>query len=301
MTVRGHLLAVGILLAPTALTRAQDAKAPAQDPGFSLTAAAKALKWNEPAEPLKVVGPVHFVGTQGLSAWLIATPEGHILLNTGMPGSGPLIAASIRRLGFKPEDVKVLLAGHAHVDHVGGHAYLQTLSGARVATMAREVDLIQSGGKLDFHYGARPEFAFDPVKVGQVLHDGETLSLGGVTLTALLTPGHTKGTTTFTTKVVDGGKAYTVVFPDGTSVNPGYRLVKDPSYPGIADDYRRTFRVLEGLEPDIWLSAHTDVFDLAGKRARAAREGVAAWVDPDGFRKFVAAVRAKFEAALPKE
>jgi metallo-beta-lactamase class B len=275
--------ALGLLLAAPLVARGQDPK------------------WNEPAVPVKIAGPVYFVGTRGLAAWLITTPAGHILLNTAVPGSGPMIADSIRKLGFKPEDIKVLLAGHAHFDHVGGHAYIQKLSGARMAAMAREKELIESGGTLDFHYGARPEFAFDPVTVGEVLHDGDTIKLGDVALTARLTPGHTKGCTTFVMTVADGGRPYSVVFADGTSVNPGYRLVKDPSYPGIAGDYRRTFRVLDALKPDIWLHAHTDVFDFETKRARAAKEGAAAWVDPAGYRQWLAGVRAKFEATVKKE
>jgi len=300
MTMR-HAVALGLLLSLPAIALGQDQAALAKDPVLFLNTAQKMMKWNEPAEPTKILGPLYFVGTKGLAVWLITTSEGHILINTGMPGSGPMIAESIRKLGFKPEDIKIMLAGHAHIDHVGGHAYIQKLSGARVAMIAEEVDLIQSGGKLDFHYGAYPEFRFDPVKVDQVLHDGDTIKLGEVAATARLTPGHTKGSTTFITNLVDGGKVYTVVFPNGTSVNPGYRVVKDPSYPGIADDYRRTFHVLEMLKPDIWLDAHTQTFDFEAKRARVAKEGAAAWVDPEGYRKWVVAVREKFENTVNAE
>jgi metallo-beta-lactamase class B len=289
------------LLAIPCLAFAQDRAALASDPAAGLEQIRQAMKWDEPADPVKIVGPLYYVGTRGLSAWLITTPEGHIVLNSGMPGSGPMIEASIRKLGLQPEDIEILLTGHAHVDHVGGHAFLQKLPGARVAMMAEEVALLESGGKLDFRYGGIPAFAFEPVQVGQVLHDGDAIRLGGVTLTARRTPGHTRGSSTYVMEVTEAGKTYTVVFPDGTSVNPGYRLVKDPSYPGIADDYRRTFEVLESLRPDIWLTPHPEVFAFEAKRARAAREGVAAWVDPDGYRKFVAAARAKFEAALESE
>jgi len=278
-----------------------NAESPAKDPGVSLDEARVAMKWDEPEQPTRIVGPIHFVGTKGLSSWLIATPAGHIMLNSGMPGSGPMIAESIRKLGLKPEEIRIMLTGHAHCDHIGGHEYLQKLSGARVAAMAQEVDLIQSGGKLDFRYGAYQAFAFEPVKVDQVLNDGDTIELGGAIVTALLTPGHTKGTTTFAMDVADGTRTYKVVFPDGTSVNPGYRLVKDPSYPGIADDYARTFRVLESLEPDIWLSPHTQAFDFEAKLSRSGREGTAAWVDPDGYRRFVTGAHEKFRTLFDKE
>jgi metallo-beta-lactamase class B len=131
-----------------------------------------------------------------------------------------------------------------------------------------------------------------------VIKDGEKVTLGDVTLTAYKTAGHTRGTTTWVTTVADGARRYTVVFPDGTSVNPGYRLVKDPSYPGIAGDYRRTFATLASLEPDIRLTPHTQMFDFDAKRARAGVEGVNAWVDPGGYHTWVEAQRQKFEAAL---
>ena len=139
-----------------------------------------------------------------------------------------MIEKSIAKLGFKPQDVKILLTGHAHIDHCGSTAYLKRNTGAQVAMIDAEVPLIESGGKTDFHYGAVPEFAFEPVKVDRVFRDGETIKLGDVAITALLTPGHTKGSTTFVMNVVDGGKSYTVVFPDGTSVNPGYRVMNGP-------------------------------------------------------------------------
>lgn len=242
----------------------------ANNPPLFLKTATKLLKWEEPAEPFKIVGPIYFVGTKGLGAFLITTTEGHILLNTGMPSSGPMHEASIRKLGFKPEDIKILLTGHAHSDHAGGLAYIKKLSGAQMASIDMEKDLLESGGKLDFHYGKYKEFEFEPVKVDRVLRDGEIIKLGDVAITALLTNGHTHGSTTFVTNVVDGGKVYTVVFPNGTSVNPGYQLVVNPSYPGIADDYRRTLHILEMLKPDIWLGLHAEWYDPEGKRARAA-------------------------------
>ena len=278
-----------------------DEAALAKDPKLFLKLARTLLKWDEAAEPTKILGPLYFVGTKGLAVYLITTAQGHILIHTGMPGSGPLIAASIRKLGFRPEDIKLLLVGHAHIDHVGDHAYIQKLSGAQVAASNLEVELTESGGKTDFHYGTAGDFTFEPVKVGRVLHDGDVLKIGDVALTALVTPGHTQGSTTYIANLVDGGRVYTVVFPNGTSINPGYRVAKDPSYPGIADDYRRTFHVLEMIKADVWLDGHNDVYDLEGKRARAAREGVAAWVDPAGYRKWLRGVRDKFEAKIDAE
>jgi metallo-beta-lactamase class B len=273
----------------------------AGSPGLFLETARKFLKWDEPADPAKIAGPIYFVGTKGLSVFLIKTSEGLIVLNTGMPGSGPLIEASIRKLGFKPADIKLLLCGHAHIDHAGGHAYLQKRSGAKIAMIHEEKDLFESGGKLDFHYGKFKEFEFDPAKVDQVFQDGDVITLGDVSITAYLTNGHTKGSTTFTMTIVDDGQKYAVVFPNGTSINPGYRLTNDPSYPGIADDLQRTYRILESLHPDIWLFPHNETYAYDAKLARSKKEGAKAFVDPDGYKKWVAAQRAKFDATIEAE
>jgi metallo-beta-lactamase class B len=291
--------------------RAQDtpAREPAQsslaeqvnDPTVFLKVARTLLKWDEPAAPTHIVGPVYFVGTRGLASFLITGSEGHVLMYTGMPGSGPLIEQSITKLGFKPTDVKIILTGHAHCDHCGGHAYLKKVTGAKIAMMEQEVPLFESGGKLDFQYGSHQEFGFEPAKVDVVMHDGEEIKLGDIALKALLTPGHTKGSTTHVMEVVDRGKTYTVVFPDGTSINPGYRLVANPSYPGIAEDFGRTFAVLDRLKPDIWFNPHNEMFGYEAKLARAEKEGAAAWVDPEGYRQFVARQKAKFDSTVAME
>jgi para-nitrobenzyl esterase len=273
----------------------------AKDPVLFLKTARKALKWDVPTEPVKLIGPIYFVGTKGLSSFLITGSEGHVLIYTGMPGSGEMIEKSIAKLGFKPKDVKIILTGHAHCDHAGGHAYLKNTTGAKIAMMREEVELFESGGKLDFHYGDYKEFAFDPAKVDTIFRDEDEIKLGDITLKALLTPGHTQGSTTYTTKIVADGKTYTVVFPDGTSVNPGYRVSKNPSYKGIADNYRRTFRTLDALKPDVWLNCHTEFFGYETKLANSAKEGVAAWVDPDGYKKYIAAAKAKFETTVKRE
>jgi metallo-beta-lactamase class B len=273
----------------------------AKDPALFLETARKRLKWDEPVEPAKLVGPIYFVGTKGLSVFLITTAEGHIVLNTGMPGSGPMIETSIRKLGFKPEEIRILLTGHAHIDHAGGHAHLKKLSGAKVATIAEEKDLMESGGKTDFFYGTSKVFEFEPARVDKIFRDGDDIRLGDVTLKALLTSGHTKGATTFVMKVVDGGTNYTVVFPSSTSVNAGYRVEKNPSYPGIGDDFRRSLRVLEDLQPDIWLQQHNETYAYDAKLKRSETEGAKAWVDPEGYRKWLVAQRLKFDEAIAKE
>lgn len=263
--------------------------------------AAMMKAWQAPAAPLHVAGPIYFVGTKGLCVWLITTPAGHILLGGGMPQSTPLIVDSIKKLGFKVEDVKILLSNHAHFDHVGTLAELKKLSGGKVMTMEQDVALLASGGKTDYLFAKEERLQFPPVTVDRALKDGDTVELGGVKLTAHRASGHTPGCAVFTMTVEEGGQKYAVVFPDGTSVNPGTRLVKDPSYPGILEDYRRTFALLESLKPDIFLAYHVDDFGFPAKRLRAATEGAQAFVDPMGYRKFLDGRKMKFEALVEQE
>lgn len=290
------------MLTPIAIAQQPTREDLAKDNALFIKGASKLLKWEEPAEPLRIAGPIYFVGTQGLGSYLITTSDGHILLGTGMPSSGPMIAESIRKLGFKPEDIRIILTWHVHADHAGAIAYLKQLSGAQLAIMEGDVDAMEDGGKSDFHYGWDWQtMGYPAARVDRVLRDGDTVKLGEVVMTALNTPGHTRGDTTWMTTVTEGGKAYTVVWPDGTSVNPGYRVTRKESYPGIGDDFRRTLARLELLKPDIWLVSHTDRFGLDAKRARAASEGVAAFVDPEGYRQYINAQRAAFEEEVTRE
>lgn len=271
----------------------------ARDNNLFLSLARKALKWEEPEEPVRIAGPLYFVGTKGLGVFLFTTAEGHILMNTGMPSSGPMIVESVRKLGFRPEDIRIMVNGHAHIDHAGAFAFIKKLSGARLAIMQDDVALMENGGRGDFKYA--DDFGYEGVKVDRVLRDGDTIKLGDVLLTAYHTPGHTKGATTWVANLVIDGKAYVVAFPDGAGFNPGYRLAKDPSYPGIADDFRRTHHMLEMLKTDIWLAQHNEYYDLEGKRKRAATEGVKAWIDPEGYRRFIAGKKRAFEDEVDEE
>jgi metallo-beta-lactamase class B len=271
----------------------------ANDNSLFLAIARKALKWEEPAEPVRIVGPIYFVGTKGLGVFLITTSEGHILMNTGMPSSGPMIVDSIRNLGFKPEDIKLMINGHAHIDHAGAFGFMKKLTGAQLAVMKDDVAAMESGDGDDFKYAN--DFVYEGVKVDRVLRDGDTVRMGDVLLTAYHTPGHTRGATTWIANLVVDGKAYVVAFPDGSGFNPGYRLVKNPSYPGIADDYRNTHHALEMIKPDIWLAQHNEYYDLEGKRKRAETEGVKAWVDPEGYRRFIAEKKRAFEDEVDEE
>ncbi len=300
------ILALAAFLGPPALIAQQPAPAAptmeqlANDNKLFLALARKHFKWEEPAEPAKIAGPLYFVGTQGLGAFLFNTSDGLVLMNTGMPSSGPMIVESIRKLGFKPENIRLMINGHSHIDHAGAFAYLKKLApGATLAIMKDDVAAIESGDRGDFKYA--DDFVYEGVKVDRVLRNGDRIRMGEVVLTALDTPGHTRGATTWIAEIVDNGRPYTVVFPDGSGFNPGYRLAKNPSYPGINADYRRTHHILEMLEPDIWLAQHNEYYDLFGKLERAKTEGVNAWIDPEGYRKFIADKKRAFEDQVDLE
>ncbi|HEY8549155.1 MAG TPA: subclass B3 metallo-beta-lactamase [Vicinamibacterales bacterium] len=257
--------------------------------------------WTEPLEPFRLAGPIHYVGTRDLAAYLITTTEGHILIDGAVAEAAPAIEASIRKLGFKPEEIKFLLITQAHFDHVGSLAHMKKISGASVQVMRGDDVIVADGGKSDYLFGKDPKYHFTPVPVDRVLSDGDTVKLGGLTLTARHTPGHTPGATSWVMRIPERGRSYRVVFAASVTVNPGTRLVNRPSYPGIADDYRRSFKLLASLEPDIVLWAHASFFDVESRRRRMYSEGAKAWVDPEGFKQLVAARAQAFEELVAKE
>jgi metallo-beta-lactamase class B len=240
--------------------------------------------WHDPYPPHKVMGNVYYVGSAGLASYLITTPAGHILINAGFDKTVGLIQESVAKLGFKFSDVKILLNSQAHDDHAAGTALVKKLTGARVLVMAPDDVVVRGGGKGDFYYNAR----WTECPVDQVLHDGDKVTLGGVVLVAHLTPGHTKGCTTWTLKTSDGKRSYDVVIVGGTNVNPGFQLLKNPKYPNMAEDYARTFRVLKSLSCDIFLGAHGDYYGMKPKYDRLRAGDPQAFVDPDGYRRYVA-------------
>ena len=242
-----------------------------------------------PFPPHRVIGNVYFVGSKGLGIYLVTTPEGHILINAGIEDSVPLIRQSVEKLGFRFTDIKVLLISHAHFDHDAGAASIKQLTGAKYMVMDADVPVVESGGKDDFAYGSDIGLRYRPAKVDRVLHDGDTVTLGGATLTAHLTPGHTKGCTTWTMKVQQAGKTYDVVIVGSPNVNPGpgYKLVNNAVYPQIASDYEKGFRVLRSLPCDVFLGAHGGYYDMEAKYARIKDGSANPFIDPQGYKRYV--------------
>jgi metallo-beta-lactamase class B len=238
--------------------------------------------WNQPVEPFRIAGNLYYVGASDIASYLVATPEGHVLLDGGFVETVPLIRESVKKLGFKIEDVKILLNTHAHYDHAAGLAELKALTGAKLHASEADAPALARGGKDDPLFGN--QFLFPPVQVDRLVKDGDTVSLGGSTLTARLTPGHTPGCTTWTMKV-DGLNAVVVC---STSVLPMMKLGAEPSYPGIADDYARTFRTLRALPCDLFLAAHASFFNMKDKVERLKKgEDANPFVDPGGYRSYL--------------
>jgi metallo-beta-lactamase class B len=249
-----------------------------------------------------LAGNLYYVGASGVSSYLITTPAGHILIDTGFAETAPWILRGVEQLGFKATDIKLILSSHAHIDHVGGHAQLKAVTGAQVIASAADAEVLESGGAADFLNWPPEVLRYTPVKVDRRVGDGEKVSLGGTTLAAHLTPGHTRGATTWTTEVTDGGKAYAVVFFSSTTVNAGTHLHGNASYPGIAADFESAFAKLKELPCDIFLAPHGGQFAMADKFARLDRgEGAAALVDPAGWKKLLAASEDAFRRQLAAE
>jgi metallo-beta-lactamase class B len=252
-------------------------------------------EWNQPLAPFRILGNVHYVGTAGIAAYLITSPEGHILIDGAMPESAAQVAANIERLGFKLRDVKILLINHAHWDHSGGLAELKRLTGARLLASAGDRAALEAG-KADY----RPDLAsFPPVKVDDVIGEGSVVSLGGNMLTTRLTPGHTKGCTSWTMAVPSGGDSLNLIFACSLSV-ADQPLVPGKGYDAAFSDFRATFARLRTLQADVYLAFHPQAFDLAAKRARLAAGDAEAFVDPGELRRRVDAAEAAFDAELKK-
>jgi metallo-beta-lactamase class B len=247
------------------------------------------VDWNKPFPPHKVIANIYFVGTDQLGSFLITTPEGHILVNSDFESTVPVIRASVEKLGFRFTDIKILLGSHAHGDHMEGDAMVKELTAARVMAMEQDVPALRKmmpGGK--------------PHPIDRILHDGDEVTLGGTTLVAHLTAGHTKGCTTWTMKAKEGDKTYNVVILGSIGVNPGYILVNNKDYPQIADDYVRSFKILRALPCDVFIASHGRFYDLASKFPKLGN-GPNPFIDPEGYKAHLDLQEKNFYAKLEEQ
>ena len=263
-------------------------------PAASQTAEQRTI-WNRPTEPFRVAENLYYVGTEALGAFLIATPKGHVLIDGAMPESADQIAANIRRLGYRVEDVKYLLISHAHMDHAGGLARLKALSGARLLASAGDAPEL-AAGKVAY----RVSFDFPPVEVDRVIADGERLRIGGTTLTAHVTPGHTKGCTSWSARIEHERRPLDVIFACSLTV-AGQPLVDDAGYPEAAADFRASFEKLKRLKADVYVTFHSGFFDMEAKRKRQAAGEPNAFIDPAELSRRIAAAQQAFEKEYARQ
>ncbi len=261
------------------------------------SAALSAAFPDHPFPPFKIADHLYYVGSKELASYLVTTPQGHILINSSLEHSVPMIKASVEKLGFKFSDIRILLISHAHFDHCESLATMKALTGAQVFVMQGDDDVVASGGKGaiggDGHW--------KPVTVDRVLHDGEQVRLGGATLVAHLTAGHTPGCTTWTLVAEDGQYRRNVVIVGSVSVLSNYRLVHNPTYPDMARDFEHSFQVLKALPCGIFLGAHGIFFNMEQKYATLQRATSNPFVDPAGYRAFIEQAQSAYETKLHKE
>ena len=259
-------------------------------------------EWNAPFKPFRLIGNIYYVGTAGISSFLITSPTGHILIDTGFEMTVPRITNSVAELGFRLRDIRIILSSHAHLDHTGGHALMRSLTGARICISEADGALLASGGTTDFTPYSTNMIAYPPVAADRLLRDGDTVKLGGSTLVCHLTPGHTKGCTTWTMDVEEEGRTCHVVFFGSTTVLDGVRLRNNVKYPGIADDYAASFKKLKALPCDVFLAPHAGFFNLAEKSRRCALgEKPNPFIDPAGYRNFIDESERAFKRRLAQE
>ena len=243
--------------------------------------AAQREEWTRPFHAHRVVGNLYAVGTYDLGVFLITSQEGHILINTGLDDSTSLIRGSIESLGFRLEDVKILLTMQAHWDHTAALAEIKQLTGAEMWATAGDAPVLEDGGFSDPHFGGR--VSFEPVSVDKIITDGELIELGETRLTLLETPGHTTGSSSYTMRVREDGREYNVVIANMGTINPGKQLVVDPTYSGVAEDFAETFRKQKALAVAVWVAAHGSQYGLHDKYEAGQDYSPETFVDPEGF------------------
>jgi metallo-beta-lactamase class B len=277
--------------------------------GPAVTQASVPASWTEPVAPFRIADDLYYVGSQDLASYLVVTPAGNVLINANLPESPAQIRKSVESLGLHWEDTRILLDSQAHYDHMGGAQAIVRETQAKNMVMEGDVDVAETGGKADFLTPSPNLSLYAPVHVDRVLHDRDTVSLGGVTLTAHRTAGHTRGCTTWTMCAhlpgEPAGRLRDIVIVGGTAFWSEFHFVDTPehaaSYPGIAEDFARTFATLRALPCDVFLGAHGGYFDLASKLPRYAKRGPRAFLDAKGYRRYIASAEKGFTEALQEQ
>ena len=261
--------------------------------------AAQNEAWTRPFPGHRVIGNLYAVGTYDLAVFLITSDEGHILINTGVEDSTAQIRENIESLGFRLEDVEILLQMQSHWDHTAALAEIKEITGAEMWATAADAPVLEDGGFSDPHFGGRQSFA--PVSVDKIIADGDLIELGTTRLTVVETPGHTAGSSSYAMQVSEGGRDYNVVIANMGTINPGKKLVVDPTYPGVADDFAETFRKQKAWDVDVWVAAHGSQYGLHGKYEAGQDYSPDTFVDPDGFLAAVERLEGLYREQLATE
>lgn len=293
--MRKTLLAAACALSTCLLPRAGEAQAPPPSLNDVLTQMIE--RWNQPTEPFRVIGNIHYVGTNGLASYLITSPQGHILVDTALAEANPQIRANIAKLGFKLSDIKILINTHAHFDHTAGLAELKAETGAQM--IAGEVDkpLLEGGY---YPNNDAPRLKFAPVKVDRTVKTGDVVELGETRITAISTPGHSPGCTSWSLSVKEGSETYSAIIFCSATVALN-RLVGQPTHPGIVDDYRKTFAWAKTFKVDVLLAPHPEMYGMQKKRAEMAPGKPNPFVDRDEFARYLGGLEKAFEEGLAKQ
>ena len=237
--------------------------------------------WSRPFPGHRVIGNLYAVGTYDLGVFLITSDEGHILVNTALEDSIPLIRRNIESVGFRFEDIKILLQMQSHWDHTAALAEIKQITGAQMWATEDDAPVLEDGGFSDPHFGGR--VSFKPVKVDKIIKDGEVIELGAIRLTVIDTPGHTAGSSSYAMSVRENGREYKVVIANMGTINRGKKLVVDPTYPGVAEDFAKTFERQKAMQVDVWVAAHGSQYGLHDKYRAGQAYSPDTFVDPEGF------------------
>lgn len=255
--------------------------------------------WTRPFPGHRVIGNLYAVGTYDLGVFLITSEEGHILINTGLEDSTALIRENIESVGYRLQDVKILLTMQAHWDHTAALAEIKQITGAKMWATADDARVLEDGGFSDAHFGGR--VSFEPVSVDKIITDGEVIELGHTRLTVYEHPGHTEGSSSYSMEVLEDGRDYKVVIANMGTINAGKQLVVDPTYAGVADDFAQTYRRQKAMDVDVWVAAHGGQYGLHGKYEPGQEYNPETFVDPDGFLAAVERLERIYQAQIAEE
>ena len=242
---------------------------------------AQAPDWQAPFPGHRVIGNLYAVGTQGLGVFLITSDEGHVLINTGLEDSTPLIRENIEAVGYSLDDVEILLTTQSHWDHTAALAEIKDLTGAQMWATEKDARVLEDGGFSDPHFGGSQ--SFEPIEVDRILHDREVIEIGDISLTVHLHPGHTEGSSSYSMQVREGGRDYNVLVANMGTINEGKRMYVDPTYPGVGDDFAETYRKQKAMDVDVWVAAHGGQYGLLEKYTPGQAYSPDTFLDPEGF------------------